>query len=257
MTEEIKQEMPAGAEPLDNDQHERFCQEYLKDLNKKQSAIRAGFSPTSACQHGFVVFNRPEVKARIDFLKSERAKELHIEQVDVLARLWAVATADPRELVKHKVVNCRFCWGVDHQYQWVDEIEFENAMQQAIAEEKAIQQDMPEYQATYPTDDGGYGFRRTKPPHPECIKCDGEGKGYIHIEDTSTLSDPAQLLYAGAKQTKEGVEIKMNDQMAALKLVGQHIGMFKDKLEITGANGKDLMPPTFNIIGVKPNGDRE
>ena len=43
----------------------------------------------------------------------------------------------------------------------------------------------------------------------------------------------------------------------ALELIGKHVGMFSDKLEITGANGKDLVPPTFNIIGVKPNGDRE
>ncbi|EPH31563.1 hypothetical protein L291_3615 [Acinetobacter guillouiae MSP4-18] len=56
----------------------------------------------------------------------------------------------------------------------------------------------------------------------------------MHIEDTSTLSESAQLLYAGAKQTKEGIEIKMNDQMAALKLVGQHIGMFAGKIEHSG-----------------------
>ena len=91
MTEEIKQEMPAGAEPLDNDQHERFCQEYLKDLNKKQSAIRAGFSSTSACQHGFVVFNRPEVKARIDFLKNERNEELGLDAYYVLKNLKSIA----------------------------------------------------------------------------------------------------------------------------------------------------------------------
>lgn len=50
------------------------------------------------------------------------------------------------------------------------------------------------------------------------------------------------------------------DAQAAIKaneLIGKHVGMFKEKLEITGANGKDLAPPTFNIIGVKPNGDRE
>lgn len=222
------EDIPLGSLPLEDDRRERLAQEYLKCLNIAKSGELAGYADKST---SWRAWSHPEVQERINFLKAERAKELHIEQVDVLSRLWSVATADPRELVKHKVVNCRFCWGVDHQYQWRDEEEFETAMQQAIAEEKAIQQDMPEYQATYPTDDGGYGFRRTKPPHPECIKCDGEGKGYIHIEDTSILSESARLLYAGAKQTKEGVEIKMHDQMAALKLVGQHIGMFKDKIE--------------------------
>lgn len=222
------EDIPLGSLPLEDDRRERLAQEYLKCLNIAKSGELAGYADKST---SWRAWSHPDVQERINFLKAERAKELHIEQVDVLSRLWSVATADPRELVKHKVVNCRFCWGVDHQYQWRDEEEFETAIQQAIAEEKAIQQDMPEYQATYPTDDGGYGFRRTKPPHPECIKCDGEGKGYIHIEDTSTLSESARLLYAGAKQTKEGVEIKMHDQMTALKLVGQHIGMFKDKIE--------------------------
>ena len=224
-------DLPKGSEPLKNNQHELFCNEYLFDLNITKAAIRAKYSEKSAKQHGFVVFSRPEVKQRIEFLKSERAKQLHIEQIDVLQRLWAIGTADPRELVKHKLVNCRFCWGEDHQYQWRDEAEFENALQQAIVEEEEIQKEDPAYSANYPTDVGGYGFRRTKPPHPECPSCDGEGKGYLHLEDTSTLSESAQLLYAGAKQTKEGVEIKMHDQMAALKLVGQHMGLFKEKIE--------------------------
>ena len=246
------EDIPLGSLPLEDDRRERLAQEYLKCLNIAKSGELAGYADKST---SWRAWSHPEVQERINFLKAERAKELHIEQVDVLSRLWSVATADPRELVKHKVVNCRFCWGVDHHYQWVEEEEFESAIQQAIAEEKAIQQDMPEYQATHPTDDGGYGFRRTKPPHPECIKCDGEGKGYIHNEDTSTLSESARLLYAGAKQTKEGVEIKMHDQMAALKLVGQHIGMCKDEVKLTG--NLKIQAPTFNIVGVKPDGDKD
>lgn len=238
MEEQLK-----GSEPLENDRFELFCQEYLKDLNAARAGREIGIKSR---QNVTPVFAREDVQDRIAYLKSERAKELKIEQVDVLQRLWGIFTADPRELVKHKVVNCRNCWGVNHQYQWVDELEFDEACRQHREAE------LPE-----PMCDGGFGFRRTKPPHPECTKCDGEGKGYLYNEDTSTLSESAQLLYAGAKQTKDGIEIKMHDQMAVGKLIGQHIGMFGDKLEITGANGKDLVPPTFNIIGVKPNGDRE
>ena len=36
-------------------------------------------------------------------------------------------------------------------------------------------------------------------------------------------------LYAGVKQTKEGFEIKMHDQLAALDKVAKHLGMFSDK----------------------------
>lgn len=209
-----------GSEQLSNDQHELFCQEYLKDLNITQSAIRAGYSSVSAKQQGHRVFQRNEIQDRIAYLKKDRAEALKIEQVDVLSRLWGIATADPRELVKHKIVNCRFCWGEKHEYQWVDEHEYEKACQECREDEQSE-----------PMCDGGFGFRRTKAPHPECTKCDGEGKGYVHVEDTSNLSETAQLLYAGVEQGKEGIKVKMHDQMGALKLVGQHIGMFKDKIE--------------------------
>ena len=39
--------------------------------------------------------------------------------------------------------------------------------------------------------------------------------------------------------------------------LGRHLGLFVDKVQHTGANGKDLMPPVFNITGVKPNGSSE
>ncbi|MGK9155428.1 terminase small subunit [Acinetobacter radioresistens] len=236
-----------GAEPLVDDRHELFCHEYLIDLSIKNAAARAGFSERSARQHGWVVFNRPEVKERIAYLKKERAEALNIEQVDVLSRLWGIATADPNELVKYKLVNCRHCWGIDHKFQWRDEDEFEEALNQAIAEEKEVQQEMPDYQAAYPNDEGGYGYRRTKPPHPECPKCDGEGKGYVHVEDTSTLSETAKLLYAGVEQGKEGIKVKMHDQVAALQLIGRHIGMFNDKVEHTGKNGGPIQTVNTTI----------
>lgn len=233
-----------GANSLSDDRHELFCQEYLKDLNVTQAGIRAGYSPESARQSSHVVFKRPEVQDRIAYLKKDRAEALKIEQIDVLSRLWSIATADPRDLVKYKIVNCRHCWGENHEYQWVDEHEYEKVCQEYRENE------LPE-----PMCDGGFGFRRTKAPNPDCTKCDGEGKGYVHVEDTSNLSETAKLLYAGVEQGKEGIKVKMHDQMNALKLVGQHIGMFKEKVELTGQ--LSLQPPVFNIVGVKPNGDKE
>ena len=54
-------------------------------------------------------------------------------------------------------------------------------------------------------------------------------------------------------------KIKWPDKVKNLELIGKHVsvGAFKDKIEHTGPNGKDLMPPVFNITGVKPNGSSE
>lgn len=84
-------ELPKGSEPLKNKQHELFCHEYLIDLNITKTAIRAKFSEKSARQHGWVVFSRPEVQERIDYLKSQHIKELGIDAYYVLKNLKSVA----------------------------------------------------------------------------------------------------------------------------------------------------------------------
>lgn len=52
-------------------------------------------------------------------------------------------------------------------------------------------------------------------------------------------------------------EFKETGALKGLELLGKHLGLFVDKVQHTGANGKDLMPPVFNITGVKPNGGSE
>ncbi|MFM9859099.1 terminase small subunit [Pseudoxanthobacter sp. M-2] len=49
------------------------------------------------------------------------------------------------------------------------------------------------------------------------------------IDDTTKLSPDAAALYAGVKTTKDGIEIKMHDQMAALEKLGRHLGVFEPK----------------------------
>ncbi|MDE7157479.1 MAG: terminase small subunit, partial [Lachnospiraceae bacterium] len=38
----------------------------------------------------------------------------------------------------------------------------------------------------------------------------------------------------GEKSSSEEREIKLNDKMKALELLGRHLGMFKDKVEVSG-----------------------
>lgn len=39
---------------------------------------------------------------------------------------------------------------------------------------------------------------------------------------------------AGIKEGRNGVEIKLNDKGKALELLGRHLGMFKDRMEVSG-----------------------
>ena len=58
--------------------------------------------------------------------------------------------------------------------------------------------------------------------------------GYVTLRDTSELSDVQRRAIAGIKETQAGVEVKFNDKLKALELLGRHLGMFKDKVEVSG-----------------------
>lgn len=64
-----------------------------------------------------------------------------------------------------------------------------------------------------------------------------ESKGsYKAVQVKSTDDMPGDKLgaIAGIKEGANGIEIKLNDKGKALELIGRHLGMFKDKLEVSG-----------------------
>lgn len=210
---------------------QRFVDEYLIDLNATQAAIRAGYSAKTANEIGAENLAKPSIAKAIAESQTKRAERTEITQDMVLERWWGIATANPNDIMQVRHKNCRKCYGIDHKYQWKDEEEFNQALQSVIQEEKAMQQEDPDYKAEYPNDEGGYGFNPIKPPFHDCPKCFGEGVLDVHFKDTRNLSPSAQMLYAGVKQTKDGLEVKVHDQAQALLHVARHLGMFKDKIE--------------------------
>ena len=79
---------------------------------------------------------------------------------------------------------------------------------------------------------------RDLPVNPICPRCAGEGVKFVSVRDTGKLTGPARRLYAGAKQTKDGIEIKMRDQDAAWRYIADYLGMLnKSKGELSGPDG--------------------
>lgn len=56
----------------------------------------------------------------------------------------------------------------------------------------------------------------------------------VFIKDTAGLSENRIKAIAGIKQGKFGIEVKLNDKEKALELLGRHLGMFKDRVEVSG-----------------------
>lgn len=68
------------------DKQERFCQEYLIDLNGTQAAIRAGYSENTAKEIASENLTKPYIKERIKVLQEQIALRLEISQDWVLKR---------------------------------------------------------------------------------------------------------------------------------------------------------------------------
>ena len=58
--------------------------------------------------------------------------------------------------------------------------------------------------------------------------------GNVVLTDTADLTESQIRAIAGIKEGKFGIELKLNDKEKALELLGRHLGMFKDKVEVSG-----------------------
>jgi phage terminase small subunit len=220
-----------------NERQRKFCEEYILDLNAKAAALRAGYAEGG---QQYALMRLPHIKAYIEYLFEERAKRLSIKADDVLSRLWSMATCDVNELIQYRRHCCRFCYGESNRYQWTD-AEFERAVLEAK------NRGYPKPEAP-----GGSGYDRSKDPSPDCPECKGQGTGEVFATDTRKVSPEARMLYAGAKVGRDGLEIKIHDQVRLLELVGKHIGMFKEKVEHSGKI--ENTGPVLNLTLAAPPG---
>lgn len=148
---------------------EEFVREYLVDLNGKQAAIRAGYSPHSAEVTASKLLRVPKVAAAIAQGRGERAERVQVEADDVLRELMRIAFADPAK-----------AFGPDGRILPVDQM----------------------------------------PP---------EARAALAGMDVEEGDD--------AKVTRK---VKTWPKVAALELLGKHLGMFTDKVQLTGKDGGAL-----------------
>lgn len=81
------------SKPL-NARQELFIQEYLKDYNATQAAIRAGYSEATAGQIGHALLKNVEISLRVHQAQTEKVERVKVEQDDVLRELLIVMKSD-------------------------------------------------------------------------------------------------------------------------------------------------------------------
>lgn len=211
-----------------NDMQARFVNEYLIDTNRTAAYKRAGYKGegNTAYVNATRMLRNANVARAIRDALDARERRTQITQDDVLNMWWEIATADANQITELRRLCCRHCWGFGFQYQWQDAVEFEEARLKAVESKKRE-----------PLDNGGYGFDAQLDPNPECPRCNGMGVSRSYFHDTRDLRGAARRLYAGVKEGKFGLEVITRNQDDALKMVAQHLGMLKNRTELSGADG--------------------
>lgn len=62
---------------------------------------------------------------------------------------------------------------------------------------------------------------------------DDGGGGKVALAVTDTIPPEKRRAIAGIKATQAGVEIKLNDKLKALELLGRYLGLFTDNVKMT------------------------
>jgi hypothetical protein len=242
---------PESAYDTLSEKRRLFVDEYLIDLNARRAAVKAGFTVNMGRQ----LLEKPVIQEALRELREQTATERHANGGEfVLNRLWDTATADARELIEVYRVPCRYCWGINGQYQWTL-----GELQRLSKAHKYGRSKQP-YEALWPKGPadfayytmgfndiefdelGGEGYTTKRDPNPECCECHGEGVVTQHFTDTRKLSASARALYRGAKITGNGIEIMLANQDEARNLLARHynVGVERKQLLVGSIDPREL-----------------
>jgi phage terminase small subunit len=198
-----------------NDKQARFVAEYLIDLNATQAAIRAGYSEATAYSQGQRLLKHVEVASAVANAQAQRSERTEITADRVLQELAKIGFSDIRKAVK---------WGSRLVERPDDPVE---TTLEGL-------EDQPH----------GGALKRRK-------KSDGGTDAFyvtsIELTDSAELDDETAAAVAEIAQTKEGVRIKLHDKRAALVDIGRHLGMFTDKVELTGGLTLNVTPADASL----------
>ena len=162
----------------------------------------------------------PEVAARIRELQDIAAARTAIPTAaQRIQEMREVEASNPDEIIGIRWVNCRYCRGHDHKYQWRDDMDYAAACDAARVKGAKTLPDMA----------GGFGFNGTLEPVSDCPVCWGVGEQRPYVADTSKLSRGAARLYRGAKIKADGsIEIILADKSKYTDMLNRIQGIYKD-----------------------------
>ncbi|EGO6101269.1 terminase small subunit, partial [Escherichia coli] len=167
-----------------SDQQAKFAMLVAQGKKPTEAYRLAGYEGQGATANSNAsrMLRNARVFRAISYFRNQYQKRYTADLDLLVSQLMAIVLADPNQLAQFRRVNCRYCWGENHLYQWRDIAEFDKAAAQASRDGKPE----PEY--------GGLGFVDNAIPNPDCPKCCGEGTGQLYMADTTLLDGDARQL---------------------------------------------------------------
>jgi phage terminase small subunit len=95
-----------------------FVMEYTKDMSGTQAAIRAGYLAKTANEQAAQHLAKLSIKQAIDAVMNDRIEQGIFDGDMVISRWVEISQANPNSLTQYRWVNCRYCWGEGHRYQF-------------------------------------------------------------------------------------------------------------------------------------------
>lgn len=247
MSQSITPTFHDGRVPLANVQHELFAAALVKHGGCKTPAYVEVFGEGGNHRSTLWVYacrlaGDPLIDARYNALRNESLGRINVSLASLVKDLHDIATADPGELVRAVVVNCRHCHGEAFAYQWIDENEFCDTCDRVQADNDLRREQSKTGRTVdkpLPTCEGGFGFERRALPHEACPQCLGAGERHVVMAETASLSEKARKLFKGIRPTANGPEVMMHDQSAARDMLHRMAGAYKDNAKLPGDPGAD------------------
>ena len=212
---------------------EAFARLYVLYRNATRAYVEAQQftgKRSSARVYAWEMSNRPHVLQRVREYESAAAAAVVIDYAAILDHDRQIVEgykyAD--QIMQHVWQCCRYCYGAEHKYQWIDFEEYLAALSKAT-EENELRRARKLDENPLPSDVGGYGFDPGAEPNYHCPKCEGRGTQVTMVADTTKLEGPARVIVKGLKVTSNGgLEVIMHDVDKAKERLLRAGGYFKD-----------------------------
>jgi phage terminase small subunit len=216
----------------------RFVMELVVDENASAAYVRAGYAEKNANDNAARLTAKDSIQAATAHVRAKIAERVGYSAEEALEFVANVLRADPRELVSVHVGACRFCHGPYHLYQRTDGEMARDRVRhaQAVARRQERNKD---YKDPGFDEQGGGGYDMRREPHTECPDCGGDGVSRVAINDTRKISKAAAALFAGVKEGKDGIEVKMIDKAVMVDKMYRYHGLYEADNRQSAAQAAD------------------